>query len=314
MQPTVTAARTLVPSATPRFSYSGPDQMIVPERLSAAISNPDIAFFLSVEGTWLDSTELTPQYWSKNLVSPVLFSQALKEAISTYHDTTLNDSTLTRIVEVGPQATLRRPVQQLLESLQVKGETVKYLPSLMKHLPTNTTMTHLVSEIFTAGHAVNLDQVNFGDGPSFTKEILQDLPASVALRWRNYLRVSELQWLPGHMVDSQMIYPAAGFLSMAFEAGAWYASHILGLQESGSLASIELSQISVHPPVIIPKGGDGVEIEIELRPSVEYPGRDLASRHEFIICSSSESGNTMAENCRRSGELVQRPLLEESGR
>ncbi|KAB8268148.1 ketoacyl-synt-domain-containing protein [Aspergillus minisclerotigenes] len=306
------------------------------ERLSAARSNPDTSFFSSVEGTWLDSAELTPQYWVKNLISPVLFSQALEEAISTYHDTTLNDCSLTSIVEIGPQATLRRPVQQLLESLQVKGETVKYLPSLTKHLPANTTMTHLASELFTAGHAVNLDQVNFGDSPSFIKEILQDLPAypwdhrlsywhesrlsrnyrqtpeprhdllgflsntssSVALRWRNYLRASELQWLTGHMVDSQMIYPAAAFLSMAFEAGAWYASHVLGLQESDSLASIELSQISVHRSVIIPKGGDGVEIEFELRPSVEYPGRDLAGRHEFIICSSSESDNTMAENCR----------------
>lgn len=76
------------------------------------------------------------------------------------------------------------------------------------------------------------------------------------LRWRNVLRLSEMPWLRGHVVFDQVLLPGATYVSLAIEAGRQLAE---SAGRGGAVAMIEVEDVDILRPVVVPDDKDGVE-------------------------------------------------------
>ncbi|KAL9593844.1 MAG: hypothetical protein Q9219_007359 [cf. Caloplaca sp. 3 TL-2023] len=108
--------------------------------------------------------------------------------------------------------------------------------------------------------------------------------------WRNYLRLSELPWLTEHMIEGKVIFPAAGYISMAIEAIA---------RRIGSPTNIKdfaLRDIAVKSALALDKDV-GTEVMLELRSASTSTKATTDIWHEFTIFSFAEDGRN-TEHCR----------------
>ncbi|KAI9045131.1 type I polyketide synthase [Aspergillus affinis] len=291
--------------------------------MEPARSNPAISFCSSVTGKVADGTELGPQYWVHNLVSPVLFSTALEKLVSSTSPHVL--------IEIGPHAALKGPVKQTLKTGSIE---VSYTSTLLRHKRADECMTELAAELLSRGAEIDIDKVNSMSNSTQHRACLEDLPTypwnhSSAFwhesrlsrnyknrtgppynllgvlspesswlepQWRNHISLTLHPWLAGHRIQGDVVFPAAAFLTMAIEAGFKMAMQQLGERQPRPEGSVELSQVSISNRLIIPSSGS-VEIIFILRPATELGGRDLARRQEFVIYSCSDAVN-VAEHCR----------------
>lgn len=106
-------------------------------------------------------------------------------------------------------------------------------------------------------------------------------------RWRNYLRQSEIAWLAGHVVDGKMIFPAAGYISMALEAVA---------TATPEFKTMHLRDVMFKAALTISSADEGTEIMLDLMPQVTSSKNSSSLWYRFSIVSFDESGNTV-ENC-----------------
>ncbi|KAK3309308.1 polyketide synthase [Chaetomium strumarium] len=82
-----------------------------------------------------------------------------------------------------------------------------------------------------------------------------------ALRWKNMLKPSEMQWLEGHTVQGQTVFPAAGYVATALEAARVLAAG----SARKSIRLIELSNMTIHQAVAFSGNNDaGIEVLVEL--------------------------------------------------
>ncbi|KAH6616033.1 KR domain-containing protein [Chaetomium sp. MPI-SDFR-AT-0129] len=99
-------------------------------------------------------TLLDEEYWSRNLVSPVLFNQAVQ--------TLLSDPTFSQVdvlVEVGPHAALAGPIKQIKEALNsspvgnAKSKAgVGYVPTLIRGEDSGARLLKVAGELFLRGY------------------------------------------------------------------------------------------------------------------------------------------------------------------
>lgn len=195
--------------------------------------------FSSVTGQKLSPKDCTPDYWVKNMVSPVQFSAALIETMRS-HD-------LDVFVEVGPHPALKGPA---MDTLAVLGKNdIVYFGTLFRNKPTFDSLLNTVGGMISAGLQVLTDAVNSMEcmnGRKATGKVLTDLPkyqwdhsvsywgetrvsknqrfrrfprhqllgarvnsdTPLSPRWRNLLRLEEVDWLE-EMVVSRSIFREA---------------------------------------------------------------------------------------------------------
>lgn len=110
-------------------------------------------------------------------------------------------------------------------------------------------------------------------------------------RWRNYLRLSELPWLSGHVIEGKIVFPAAGYISMAIEA------EIRLVGKAVDVKAIHLRDIAVKSALTLTDEDAGTEIVLELRPVSISAKSTSNSWHEFVIFAFDESGRS-TEHCR----------------
>lgn len=274
----------------------------------------------SVTGFEISPEEVGPYYWVRNLVSPVLFLDAVKELISPDEE---DGNTVDLLIEVGPHSALGGPLEQIMDHHGIKE--VSYESVLVRGKDALMTSLQLASKLLSAGVPLNIDQVN---GDLFT-HLLNDLPPyqwnhSKAFRhetriqrelmtrqfprksllgtqnammdetqhvWRNFIRLSEEPWIRDHQIGNTVLLPAAGMISMAFEAAQQLAEpgkvlRALRLHEVSFVASMALSEEL------------GTEVITTLRPHlVATSGSTSATWWEFTI-SSSVGIDQLRDNCR----------------
>lgn len=78
-------------------------------------------------------------------------------------------------------------------------------------------------------------------------------------RWRHYLRQNEIKWLDGHQVDSQTIFPATGFISMAIEA-----CNMVSKEMQRNMQLVQVHQLIIDSAISFTKETDGVEVLFRL--------------------------------------------------
>ena len=204
--------------------------------------SPKIPFYSSVYGgrVLLESSELGPGYWQENLEKPVLFHAAVKAL--------LRESPRMVHVEIGPHHALLAPLRQIYQETAI---SVKHIPTLSRGENDTQALLSTIGQLYTAGVSIR-----FPAEPSRAFHVLADLPQypwhyeraywaetrimrnwrfpkhaphdllgsrtleSTELNptWRNEIRVSDVPWLKDHCVGSDIVFPAAGYISMAGEA------------------------------------------------------------------------------------------------
>ncbi|KAL2819315.1 hypothetical protein BDW59DRAFT_123333 [Aspergillus cavernicola] len=107
-------------------------------------------------------------------------------------------------------------------------------------------------------------------------------------RWRNFLRLSEISWLPDHSIDGKVIFPAAGYLNMAIEAAASLVD--------GAIREFELVDVSVKSALVISDKDMGTETIVEFVPVVESAETSSSIWKHFVVLSVDEAGN-QREHC-----------------
>jgi acyl transferase domain-containing protein len=281
----------------------------------------------SVTGQEVAPELLGPYYWVRNLVSPVLFSDAIKELVIP-EDHHINDSSANSIsavdlmIEVGPHSALSGPVEQILDHYGIKN--VSYKSMFIRGRNALDTSLELASELFLDGVSLDISKVNGDlkvrrliDLPPYqwnhskifrhetriqTELMTRQFPskgligAQVPMMdesqhvWRNFLRLSDEPWLRGHKVGSTVLFPAAGLVSMAIEAARQ-------LVEPGKTArSLRLRDVSFSAAMVLPEDL-ATEVILHMRPHrIATSGSTPSSWWEFTI-SSCVGTSQLRDNC-----------------
>ena len=133
--------------------------------------------------------------------------------------------------------------------------------------------------------------------------MLLDDSSDLDLRWVNHLRVTDLPWLNHHTLDSEPIFPGAGYVSMAIEAARQKATLVESEVRGYSLRDVHFSAA-----LMVPDTPDGVEITLLLVPLRENPTSLWSTWDSFRILSYS-SDRQAIEHCNGLISTSQEPSI-----
>jgi len=246
-------------------------------------SNPKQARMASsVTGKIINGSDLTADYWVANLVSPVLFSDAVSEMMESpamiSRHRHKNGPAVDFLVEIGPHAALKGPLQQILESKSLQH--VGYASVLHRNQEAVGSAMRVAGELYCRGLHVDVNKVNH---LHHKPHVLVDLPAypwnrslkywttsrrshnflhrshprhsllgvrmqdSDALHpaWTHFVDLDENSWIKDHVVHGSILYPAAGFVVAAIEAA-------LQLSEADrGVANVRLEDFEIQKALVI---------------------------------------------------------------
>lgn len=80
-------------------------------------------------------------------------------------------------------------------------------------------------------------------------------------RWRNIMKLREMAWLRGHRFQSQVLFPAAGYISMAVEA----AIRLVDSEENISVQFVELENLIIHDAITLEEDSRGTDVRFVIR-------------------------------------------------
>lgn len=275
-----------------------------------------------------EGTPLSINYWKDNMVSPVLFSQALTAAA-----TTISDGIPDVIVEVGPHAALKGPALQTLSSLDNEALDINYIGLLRRGTSGIETFAAAIGSFWTYIDPEFIDSAQYastyseqsrypkfvGELPTYPFEHSQDYwyetrmtksrlrnsnpkhmllgsPATQTAdgewRWRNYLRREEIKWLDDHQVQSQTVFPATGYVAMALEA-----ANLISAATGQHLQLVQIHHLDIDHAISFTGDSKGVETLFRLEEIRSESDMLLGS---FSICGSS--GDTLRASA--SGQIT----------
>ncbi|KAL6857742.1 putative Hybrid PKS-NRPS biosynthetic cluster [Amphichorda felina] len=112
--------------------------------------------------------------------------------------------------------------------------------------------------------------------------------------WRNYIKLSELPWLGEHVVQGKILFPAAGYISMALEAVAALAP---GTSMDTNASGFQIRDVAFKSALVLDDGDAGTEVLLELQPLPTSAKNTSNSWHIFSISSYGER-DVLVEHCR----------------
>ncbi|KAK8016173.1 hypothetical protein PG993_014362 [Apiospora rasikravindrae] len=264
----------------------------------------------SLTGSPISWDELTPQYWMGNMVSPVLFSDAMSKVLKG-----CGQKKPDIILEIGPHSALHSPIQEIIETMNYRGQKPKYISMLRRSIDSAVTALSAVGELWRRGVNINMMWVVMRNVQYHRPKVLHDLPNypwnretkywfeshlsranrfqvygrhdligrptadSIPFqpRWRGFLRCSENSWIEHHQVQKSIIYPAAGMVTMALEGAKQLVQ--------GPCAGYEVSAFKIEKAMLIPLTERGLEYAVNMSIREESP-----AKYEFSIYSKPLDG------------------------
>ncbi|KAM0285942.1 hypothetical protein ACHAO9_008534 [Fusarium lateritium] len=238
-----------------------------------------------------ESESLQGQYWVDNLTQPVLFSQALARALNEDqcfdfalevgpHPALKGPSsetikTLTGI-SLPYSGVLRRGEGAAETFADVLGLLWKYFPSSRPTITFNG-ICHAFSTVKPSTMTVlkGLPNYSWDHANLFWKESRASrnfrtpkhaphelLGQSVShgeqsrreVHWRQVMRLNELPWLRGHKIQGEVLFPASGYLSMAYEATMRL------VDEQQSVRIVEMHDIDIVSAMRLENDTSGLEV------------------------------------------------------
>ncbi|RAH76705.1 hypothetical protein BO86DRAFT_443060 [Aspergillus japonicus CBS 114.51] len=189
------------------------------------------------------SSTLRGPYWDENMVSPVLFSQAVKRAFAS--------GPYDAVIEVGPHPALKGPATQTAQEVGCEEESIGGLSNALGLLWVHLGASAIDIDRFERESSGWRDYQMVPNLPSYQWQhdraywhesrisrqmrqrqhrvhtLLGDLcpdSARHGMMWRNLLRPTEIGWIRAHQLQSQTVFPAAGYVATALEAVRYLVS------------------------------------------------------------------------------------------
>jgi acyl transferase domain-containing protein/NADPH:quinone reductase-like Zn-dependent oxidoreductase/SAM-dependent methyltransferase len=286
-------------------------------------------FFSSVTGLPLDyPSTLNGDYWVTNMVSQVKFLQAVQSFASDLNTAGKGDFT-NMIIEIGPHSALSGPLREILNMPGISKINSIYIPSIIRKKSGVEALLSLAGNTFAQGCVMNYGAIN---PKSHSKpRVLVDLPkypwdhsttywyesrisSDYRLRsrpkhpllgapsmdwnplkpsWRNIIRIAELPWVRGHGIQSEILYPAGGFLGAVLQACNEF--NIMQGPDR-KIDQFVLEDVDIIKALVIPEGLDGVEMKTELEPLSRSSSHASSARFRFTIhsCTNDKVWNLNA--------------------
>ena len=300
--------------------------MLYLESLSSIQTKPAHEYcrmYSAVSGSFVEASELGPMNWVRNLVSPVLFYDALYEMLRP----SVGSTSVDVLLELGPHSTLQGAVDQTMAKHQIRN--ISYLPMLKRGQNAAETGLASVAALFAQGVPVKLNNVNMGaeDAAVEVPMPLVSLPSyawnhsrtfwaetrvskDYRLRnnprlsllgaphprmtgstrhWKGQIRIAEQPWIRDHKIQTSILYPAAGYIAMAIEAAAQIAI------EGQTIKDFRLRDVQIVAPAVMSEDSD-LECVLEIRPH-RTGNRDASSSWMEFSISSCHRGEDLRENC-----------------
>ncbi|KAI6403654.1 putative PKS/NRPS-like protein biosynthetic cluster [Pyricularia oryzae] len=260
-----------------------------------ATAEPSTIWLSSVRpGHCMRAQDVTADYWKDNLLSPVLFSQALEHATREHGPVDL-------AIEVGCHPALKGPCLKTMEACSEPGapelpyvgcmrrggddvtalaeafgyvwerfgsESVSLagLKDVVPQTPVSSLAKTLPAYPWDRTRSYWLDswRTRFFLGGGEAKRphlLLGKLSAdstSTALHWRNSIRPRDMPWLDGHQLQGQTVFPGAGYVVMAAEA----AMHVAN---GRSVRLVEFLDVEISKAVTFENEDGLVELNLSLQ-------------------------------------------------
>ena len=295
-------------------------------------------FYSSLRGKQVPFEDLGATYWSQNLTSPVLFSQALTDmCLERSSDTPLPKVDV--ILEIGPHSSLKAPIQEILGSrANASSSSTRYLPTLIRNSENVRNLLSMVGASYCLGYPVDCSDF-YSSSMDTPRKILSDLPQYPWLhtkrywhetrisrnnrfrrfpnhdllgtlaedfnerepRWKNTIRLSEVPWLSHHLIQSSVVFPFAAYVSMACEA-AFQRAAMRG-QDVGPSHSYNFREIHVKKSLILAESSP-VELSCSLRSHTDGTKSTSNIWDDFCIYSHTEDTG-WSEHCSGLVSVVQ---------
>ncbi|KAK7215670.1 hypothetical protein V2G26_003673 [Clonostachys chloroleuca] len=239
-----------------------------------------------------------PGHWVESLLQPVQFVKAFTDFALGDSDTPDVDV----IVEVGPHTALGGPIQQILALPEFKDFKLPYYGTLVRKMNARDSIQALAANLVLEGYPVDMAAVNFPRGKGPHVKVLVDLPSYPwnhqirhwveprfnkalcrrsqaphdllgalidgsnleAPSWRHTLRTSASPWTRDHVIQSNIVYPAAGYICLAIEAVRQLAK-LNNRTDIAKIAGYKLRDVDFLQALVIPDNSDGIEIQTNLR-------------------------------------------------
>lgn len=270
-----------------------------------------------------------PSYWRQNLESPVLFAPAVEELIERC---TEDLDVLLEIgphpVLSGPIKQIFQAVKARGSKIPA------YIGSLKRDKDDLQSMLELGGNLFLQNASVNIDALNdLNDLPrSHMPPLCLDLPnyrynygqvlfhenrlnkewrlrkhprhdllgvrqlggTSFCLSWRNMFRLRDVPWLGDHRLIPQVIFPAAGFITMAMEAAFQCHSEIT---DAPPIAGYTFRNVSVSSTLEVPDMEVGTDVVLNMQKTDSNSQNISANWYEFKISSLNIENDLWSEHC-----------------
>ena len=155
------------------------------------VSN-DVVMFSSVTGAMISFDEVCqPGYWVRNLTSQVRFLEAFSslclpstQSPAQRFGTHGKGIAVTDVLEVGPHSALKKPIRDILSSLE-RGESVVYNSILQRNVSALISLHEAAGRLYCLGHPVNVTALN-DRGGQVSRTVLVDLPEYPFNRSQSY--------------------------------------------------------------------------------------------------------------------------------
>lgn len=276
---------------------------------------------------------LIGQYWADNLNNPVLFSQALETAI-------LTSQPPHAVIEIGPHPALKGPASAVIKAvtageLAYTGCLFHWENDIESF---NNALGAIWST--TGSSTLNFDSYQatvYEDAKTIT--FLDDLPrypwqhdralwtesratklmrqqddhwhdilgtreadgADEEWHWRNILTTKELPWLTDHGLQGQTVFPATGYICLAFEA----AMQVAGQRP---VKLLELADLNIHKAIVIDER-EGAESLVSLT-NIKQTEQEITAS---FACFSTISRDALQLALRATGDVrvtIGTPILD----
>ena len=215
---------------------------------------------------------------------------------------------------------------------KISVASLSYTSALIRKTSAVTSALLLAGSLLTSGYPVDIASINRpkGIGADYDMEALVDLPpypwnhnnaywvepriskvyrtrtfprtdllgvldrnsSTFEPRWRNYIRVTEIPWIKDHKIQSNVLFPAAGYIVIALEAAFQAAS----TRSDEAIIGYNLRDITIGAALIITEQAPA-EVMTSLRPYGNTAKGSTDLWYEFSICSVTDD-NRWTEHSR----------------
>lgn len=296
-----------------------------------------VSFFSSVTGTELSPSELGANYWVRNLLGQVKFSDSLRTLCFETDQRQRNANTkrakrsqkvsVDTLIEVGPHSAMSGAIKQIFKpDPKLSVAEIAYGSVLVRKQSAVSTALSVAAMLAASSYPVDFQALNNPTNDQL--HLLVDLPpyawnhsrsywaesriskayrnrkfprtdllgvsdpmsCPYEPRWRNYIRLVEIPWLKDHKIQSNIIYPAAGYIAMAIEAAL---QHISGTSSNVAITGYLLRDVSIQSALVVNETSS-TEVMVSLR-ECAADGPDKS--YEFHVYSASDD-NRWTQHCK----------------